>query len=89
MVVSGDEFAMNRCAFQTLFVGNQCYSLECVERLYETPDRRRSGTPPSAQNGLTGLYFGADLEGAQVTDGQLADTLSLQGAIMPDGSKHP
>src|SRR5919112_5834130 len=34
------------------------YSPECVERLYETPDRRRSGTPPSAQNGLRGHYFG-------------------------------
>jgi hypothetical protein len=51
----------------------------------KTPDRRRSGTPPSAQNGLTGLYFGADLEGAQ---GQLADTRSLQGATMPNGQKY-
>jgi hypothetical protein len=24
----------------------------------KTPDRRRSSTPPSAENGLTGLYFG-------------------------------
>ncbi len=32
---------------------------------------------------------GADLQGAKVTDGQLSDTLSLQGATMPDGSKHP
>jgi hypothetical protein len=32
---------------------------------------------------------GANLEGANVTDKQLADTRSLQGATMPDGSKHP
>jgi|SRR5687768_11752860 hypothetical protein len=31
----------------------------------------------------------ADLQGAKVTDEQLADTRSLQGAIMSDGSKHP
>jgi uncharacterized protein YjbI with pentapeptide repeats len=33
--------------------------------------------------------IGASLEGAQVTDEQLASAESLQGAIMPDGSKHP
>jgi hypothetical protein len=32
---------------------------------------------------------GADLLDAKVTDEQLADTRSLQGATMPDGSKHP
>jgi uncharacterized protein YjbI with pentapeptide repeats len=32
---------------------------------------------------------GAYLQRAQVTDKQLGDTLSLQGATMPDGSKHP
>ena len=33
---------------------------------------------------------GADLEGAQgVTDDQLAEASSLNGATMPDGSKHP
>jgi hypothetical protein len=31
----------------------------------------------------------AILLGAKVTDAQLADTLSLQGATMPDGSEHP
>jgi hypothetical protein len=30
----------------------------------------------------------ADLQGAKVSDEQLADTLSLQGTTMPDGSKH-
>ena len=32
---------------------------------------------------------GAYLKGAEVTDQQLEAALSLQGAIMPDGSKHP
>jgi hypothetical protein len=32
---------------------------------------------------------GADLQGAIVGDEQLAGALSLQGATMPDGSKHP
>jgi uncharacterized protein YjbI with pentapeptide repeats len=32
---------------------------------------------------------GADLEGASVTDEQLAECESLQGATMPDGTKHP
>jgi hypothetical protein len=32
---------------------------------------------------------GANLQGANATDEQLTDTLSLQGATMPDGSKHP
>ena len=32
---------------------------------------------------------GANLLGAKVTDAQLEDTRSLQGATMPDGSKHP
>jgi hypothetical protein len=31
---------------------------------------------------------GAHLQGAKVTDEQLADALSLQGAIMPDGQKY-
>ncbi len=31
---------------------------------------------------------GADLRGAKVTSQQLAQALSLKGAIMPDGSKH-
>ena len=31
----------------------------------------------------------ARLQDAKVTDKQLADALSLQGATMPDGSKHP
>jgi uncharacterized protein YjbI with pentapeptide repeats len=31
----------------------------------------------------------ANLQDAKVTDEQLADAQSLQGAIMPDGSKHP
>jgi len=30
----------------------------------------------------------ANLQGAEVTDQQLANTLSLQGTFMPDGSKH-
>jgi hypothetical protein len=38
---------------------------------------------------LYGAYpQGADLRGATVTDEQLADTLSLQGATMPDGQKY-
>jgi hypothetical protein len=38
---------------------------------------------------LYGAYpQGADLQGATVTDEQLADTLSLQGATMPDGQKY-
>ena len=32
--------------------------------------------------------FEADLEGAVVTDEQLAQIVSLQGATMPDGTKH-
>jgi Pentapeptide repeats (8 copies) len=32
---------------------------------------------------------GANLKGAKVTDEQLAQAKSLEGAIMPDGSKHP
>ena len=30
----------------------------------------------------------ADLQGAKVTDEQLADTRSLEGATMPDGQKY-
>src|SRR5215203_4850395 len=38
---------------------------------------------------LQGAYLGrADLGGAKVTDEQLADTRSLRGATMPDGSMH-
>jgi hypothetical protein len=32
---------------------------------------------------------GADLRYAKVTDQQLAEAKSLEGATMPDGSKHP
>jgi Pentapeptide repeats (8 copies) len=32
---------------------------------------------------------GADLKGANVTDEQLAECASLEGAIMPDGTKYP
>jgi hypothetical protein len=32
---------------------------------------------------------GANLKGARVTDGQLAENESLEGATMPDGTKHP
>jgi uncharacterized protein YjbI with pentapeptide repeats len=38
---------------------------------------------------LQGAHLsGADLRGAWVTDEQLADTVSLQGATMPDGQKY-
>jgi uncharacterized protein YjbI with pentapeptide repeats len=32
---------------------------------------------------------GANLKGANVTDEQLAECASLEGAIMPDGTKYP
>jgi hypothetical protein len=35
------------------------------------------------------ILTGANLRGATVTDEQLTNTLSLQGAILPDGSKRP
>lgn len=39
---------------------------------------------------LTGANLtGADLKGALITPAQLKQVASLQGAIMPDGSKHP
>ncbi len=39
---------------------------------------------------LTGANLaGANLKGAMITPDQLKQVASLQGAIMPDGSKHP
>jgi uncharacterized protein YjbI with pentapeptide repeats len=39
---------------------------------------------------LTGAFLGhANLDDAEVTDEQLALCLSLAGATMPDGTKHP
>ena len=43
----------------------------------------------SDANLFTADLSGADLSGATVTQEQLAQAKSLQGATMPDGSKHP
>src|SRR5215212_11216247 len=55
-VASADESAMNFAPFRTLFLANfrEFFLRDCMK----TPDRCRSGTPPSAENGLRGLYFG-------------------------------
>ena len=72
---------------QAFLIGTDLLGANLQEAILENAILQRANL--QGADLLRAILQDAILQGAKVTDNQLADTRSLEGAIMPDGSKHP